>query len=446
MVGFGAAATGGGASEDVGGWGDFLGKFGEGVRVGEVDGVVGIFAGFGEGGDLPVECASLFGDGLSEVAVAGDEEVWGHLRLVLGVVFCDGEGEGVGVFLYEGATIGAVDFAEAFVVSELHAVVGLAMVHDVRFEEDGGRLVEAIGEEVTGVDGALGVNVEGGCGGEVVVGDEVGFAQEDVGDGSGKGECALGGVGVEVAEHLEALVVEGDFAGHVGAIDEEVEVVARGPGVLGVGPAIGVVVEAEDEVGFDGLVDEVGAGADFGSAVEELFGGEPVREVGEEVCGPLGGDGFVFFADEGDFGAKIFQQSLQVFGGREGELAFANGDLFRVVGEGGKVTLFEDCEFATDVTGVDGDVDFVERGEGEDFGGAFGEEDFRFAGIRSAMVADPGGVFFDGDGGLPRVGEGKDFGEVGEEFVFGEDALKRFELGPVGGGGERGKRWAGGRN
>ena len=109
-------------------------------------------------------------------------------------------------------------------------------------------------------------------------GDEGGVAQENVGDGLGEGDGAAGAFGEEMAHHLEALVVEGDLAGHIGSVDENVKVVAGGPRLFGVVPGFGIVVETEHEVGLDDLVDEVGAGADFGGAVEEFFGSVAVAE------------------------------------------------------------------------------------------------------------------------------------------------------------------------
>lgn len=58
-------------------------------------------------------------------------------------------------------------------------------------------------------------------------------------------------------------------------------------------------------------------------------------------------------------------------------------------------------------------------------------------------MADPGGILFDSDGGLPRVGEGEDLGEAVLKLSFGERFLIDFELGPVGGGGEVGEERAG---
>ncbi len=66
-------------------------------------------------------------------------------------------------------------------------------------------------------------------------------------------------------------------------------------------PSIGIEMQAEHEIGFDGLVDEFGASANFRSAVEEFFGeqadgngiGEGVVVSGEfdEVLGSEGCDG-----------------------------------------------------------------------------------------------------------------------------------------------------------
>ena len=134
-----------------------------------------------------------------------------------------------------------------------------------------------------------------------MIGDEVGFAQEDVGDGFGERKGALGRLGVEMTEHLEALVIQGDLAGHIGTVHKDVEMIAAGPGVFGIVPSIGVVVEAEDEVGLDEAVNNVGAGTDFGGAIEDFFGGKTVGEIGEKVLGAFGSDGFGGFANEGDF-------------------------------------------------------------------------------------------------------------------------------------------------
>jgi len=64
-----------------------------------------------------------------------------------------------------------------------------------------------------------------------------------------------------------------DFVRGVGTVEEDVEMGAGDQGgVFRVTPCFGVEVEAEHEVGLDGLVDKFGAGADFGGAVEEAFG------------------------------------------------------------------------------------------------------------------------------------------------------------------------------
>ena len=43
-------------------------------------------------------------------------------------------------------------------------------------------------------------------------------------------------------------------------------------GVVGIAPGIGVEMEAEHEIGLEGIVDEFGAGADLGGAVEQALG------------------------------------------------------------------------------------------------------------------------------------------------------------------------------
>ena len=186
----------------------------------------------------------------------------------------------------------------------------------------------------------------------------------------------MGRLGVEMPEHLEALIIEGDFAGHVGSVHENVKVVAAGPGVFGIAPAIGVVMEAEDEVGLNEAVDDVGAGVDFGGAVEDFFGGEPVGKIGEKVLRAFGGDRFVGFANEGYFGTQLFEEGLEMFRGGEGEVALADGNLSGVVGEGLEVALLEFGEFAADVAGVDSDVELVEGRKRFEGSGGEGEGDF----------------------------------------------------------------------
>lgn len=120
----------------------------------------------------------------------------------------------------------------------------------------------------------------------------------------------------EFFEEGEALVCEADFVFGVGSIDEDVEMGAWDEGWFsGVAPACGVEVEAEDEVGLDGVVDEVGAGADLGGAVEELFGklaeaggvfSGGIGGEGAEIARAEGGDGVVGGADEGDGRAQFF--------------------------------------------------------------------------------------------------------------------------------------------
>ena len=82
--------------------------------------------------------------------------------------------------------------------------------------------------------------------------------------------------------------------------------VARGPGVFGIIPSIGIVVEAKDKVGLDGVVNEVGAGTNLGGAIEEFISGDPVGEIRKKVLWALFCNGLEGVADEGDFGSKFF--------------------------------------------------------------------------------------------------------------------------------------------
>ena len=100
-------------------------------------------------------------------------------------------------------------------------------------------------------------------------------------------------------------------------------------------------------------------------------------------------------------------------GGGEGEVSLADRDFVGIVEDGGsEVALLDLCEGSSDVAGVDGDVNLVKGRKGRNFGFLFREGDFGFARIGTLIMPDPGCVWFDGDGGLPGVGESKDLGEV----------------------------------
>ncbi len=373
------------------------------------------------------------------------------------VVVGEGLGEGGGVFLED--VVGGGGFGK-FVEGGLEAWVVDGGVHDVGFHEEDGAVVEAVGEEVAGVEVGVvfdGADVVGE--GVVDVGGEFGDFRKGLGDGLGDEGFFFVGALEEFFEEGEALVGEVDFVGGVGAVEEDVEVCFGDEGgVGGVAPCFGVEVEAEDEVGFDGLVDELGAGADFGGAVEEAFGeffeGGGVFGVFcevVEVFGAEGCDGFCFGADEGDFGAHFFEDGFEFFGNDEGHVAF--GDRF--VGADLEPAFFDFSPWAADVAGVDGDVEFGEwfvfwrdgeglcvlpgAGYGEGFfGGGEVEDEGGDGGVCGGDDFGVGGV--DGDVGAPGVVCCEDFGDEFLEVGGGDGVLVGFELGPIGVFGEDGER------
>ena len=72
-----------------------------------------------------------------------------------------------------------------------------------------------------------------------------------MGDGVAEGEFGFRDALDDAFEGFEALVVEGEFAWEETAVGEDVEVVGGGEARVGgvAAPAVGVEVEAEDEVG-----------------------------------------------------------------------------------------------------------------------------------------------------------------------------------------------------
>ncbi len=217
-------------------------------------------------------------------------------------------------------------------------------------------------------------------------------------------------------------------------------------------PSIGIEMQAEHEIGFDGLVDEFRASANFRSSVEEFFGeqadgygiSEGVVVSGEfdEVLGTEGCDGLGGGSDEGDFGAHFFELWFEDFGDEEGHIAF--GDRFCVADLEPATLDFR--PFAADVARVDGDVEIGEGLSGwsgrevcaglpvtwcgEGFLGLGEMEDER----RFVQIA--GGknfsrIVLDGDEFLPSGVGGKDVAEVGFEIGAGNRVLKCVELGPI---------------
>ena len=107
-------------------------------------------------------------------------------------------------------------------------------------------------------------------------------------------------------------------------------------------------MKADDEVWLDLLIDETGAGSDFGGAVEEFRVGE--------VLGTEWRDGFLFGAGEGDARAEFFEEWFEIFCGAESHRTFFDGRGVAVF----QIAFFDLGELAADMPGVDGDEESFE--------------------------------------------------------------------------------------
>lgn len=163
-------------------------------------------------------------------------------------------GDGVGIFLENAGII---------LSGVLDAIVDATVVHHVGLEEYHGAQVATGGEEVSAEDAGVFVDAAGEG---AVVGEagHPGDIIEGFGDGGAEGYFFVVDALDKAEEHFEALVIGADFAEAVGSVAEDVVVVfvAEG-GAGGVAPFFGVHVEAENEIGFDDIIDEAGAIADF---------------------------------------------------------------------------------------------------------------------------------------------------------------------------------------
>ena len=117
----------------------------------------------------------------------------------------------------------------------------------------------------------------------IVIGHEIEFAKEHIRNCLSQGEHLLGSLIEKMVEHLEALIVEGEFIAHIGAVKDEVKVILFCPRIERVSPAVSVIVNTKDEVWFDSVVDEFGSGVDLGGAVEYFFGLFSFWKVGKEI-------------------------------------------------------------------------------------------------------------------------------------------------------------------
>jgi len=242
----------------------------------------------------------------------------------------------VGVFAEDGRHGSACGAAQSLVISGGDPVDDLGMVHDVRFEEDHRAFVDSGGEEIAEPE----VGFAGGFAGRFGTVAERGQAR-GLGHASGhrgtEGDFRFRDALHDADEGFEALVVEGQFTGQEAAMGNEVQVIGGGEGRRrGISPAVGIEMEADDEVGTKFGVYPMPAGADFGGAVEEPLGftddlcfggcvacvGEALACRGDEFSGPQGSERVGGFAQEKDGRAQVFEARFEKLGGGEGEVAF----------------------------------------------------------------------------------------------------------------------------
>jgi hypothetical protein len=252
---------------------------------------------------------------------------------------------GVGIFAVNRAAGFAIDELGSFVVTGLDAFDKVGAVHDIGFQKNDRALVEAGGEKVAGPQERIVVEI----GRKLVIGPigigwQIGLFLKGGGDAGGEGEFFIDGAGEEALEHLEAFVVVRDFGFVKGSREDDMEVLSGRE----CRRARAIKVEADDQVGFDLVVDEVGTGADFGGAVEELWIGE--------VFGAERGNGFGFGSGERDARAEIFEKWFEILCGAEGHSTFLDNGRVGIV----EFAVFDFRKFSTDVPGVYRDDEALE--------------------------------------------------------------------------------------
>ena len=208
-------------------------------------------------------------------------------------------------------------------------------------------------------------------------------------------------------------------------MSDEVKVIAGGEGGgRGISPAVGIEVEADDEVGLEFSVHAMPAGADFGGPVEETFGfaedlcfrggaafgGEALACCGDQFRGPQGSERVGGVAEEEDGRAQVFKPRFEQLGGGEREVAFPYGRGIPVL-EG---PLFHGGPWSAEVSRIDGDADAVEWPGG--------------GGGREVLGAPPEPSGHRGRSGVRRKGE--HVGVIGSRFPRGgtDEGFARSDL------------------
>ncbi len=263
----------------------------------------------------------------------------------LGVKASEPIGDGGGVFFKKRKAWGAIDVSGAFVVAEFVAGDEFRAIHDVGLKEDDWALVEAIGEEVASPEGRMLSDFFGETVGRVVlIGGQSGLGGEGVGEGFGEGDFELGIAGEEADEHLKAFVVVHEFARVVAAVDQDVVVLARERD----GGGGGIEVQAEDEIGLDLMIDELGSGPNLRCAVKKLFCLLDRCQGREEILRSGSGNGFIFFADKAHLGAEGFELGLDFLASEQSHFTLTDGEVVTIA----QLPFFHLGEVATNVAGI----------------------------------------------------------------------------------------------
>ena len=375
-----------------------------------------------------------------------------RLGSAFAIIIDESGGDAVGVFAVNARAHESGDLLFPLVVTRLNAGVDIARVHHIGLHIDDRALEKAVREEVSAPDVIAVSDADGGF-------PMVDEWRELRGGGHGFDEQFCDGhffgVGAvqELDEHLEALIVVGEFLGAPGSCDEEVEVVFGDEGGLGwVAPVLGVEMEAEDDIGADRVVNQHGAAADFARAVKKalaFLGNRTGRDAlalvtkrGDGLFAELGGANFREWirarAGQPHFGAEGFQALHEKLGDAERHVAFDNGFVLSDL----EPAFLDFGPLAADVTGVDGDAQACEGlsslrshlaawppEAGSRIGRRSGE--FQNVGRLPRARADARGRRSNGNDIRCRPVRGIDIVQEAGELLAGDCVLKFVELRPI---------------
>ena len=178
---------------------------------------------------------------------------------------------GSGIFVNQGDSFDAFEFARPLVTSRNDPLVSSFRIRAVRLQKDDRATIEAVGKKITGPHALDLANFQG-------VGPSVGKSRQPGGFGQGNrhvlGDFPLKQVPtVEQAEqHLETLIVQGQFPSHVTTVDQDVKIIGLAQFLLfRIFPSACIEVKAHDQVRTDFLVYQFGPGMNLTDPVDCLL-------------------------------------------------------------------------------------------------------------------------------------------------------------------------------